>query len=77
MTTDNNPFDTIVPEYVTPPQAAKLTGFSLRALEAMRARRIGPAYVKVGRAKNSPIRYRLDDIHSWMQSHREVTDVAR
>lgn len=69
--------DTFTPEYITPPQAAKLTGFSIRALEAMRARRIGPAYVKVGGAKNSPIRYRLEDIHSWMQAHREVTDVAR
>ena len=69
--------NSIIPEYVTPPQAAKLTGFSLRALEAMRARRIGPAYVKVGTAKNSPIRYRLEDIHTWMQAHREVTDVAQ
>jgi hypothetical protein len=69
--------DTLTPEYLTPRQAAQLIGFSLRALEAMRARRIGPAYVKVGKAKNGPIRYSVDDVRAWMQSHREVTDVAR
>lgn len=69
--------DNITPEYLTPRQAAQLIGFSLRALEAMRARRIGPAYVKVGKAKNGPIRYCLDDVRAWMQAHREVTDVVR
>ena len=69
--------DTLTPEYLTPRQAAQLIGFSLRALEAMRARRIGPAYVKVGKAKNGPIRYSVEDVRAWMQSHREVTDVAR
>lgn len=69
--------DNVTPEYLTPRQTAQLVGFSLRALEAMRARRIGPVYVKVGKAKNGPIRYRLEDVRAWMQSHREVTDVAR
>jgi hypothetical protein len=70
----SNPLDTIVPEYITAPQAAKLTGFSLRALESMRAKRTGPAYVKVGMAKNSPIRYRLKDIHNWMNQHKQQMD---
>lgn len=69
--------DNVTPEYLTPRQTAQLIGFSLRALEAMRARRIGPAYVKVGKAKNGPIRYRLDDVRAWMHAHREVTNVAR
>ncbi len=69
--------DNLAPEYLTPRQTAQLIGFSLRALEAMRARRIGPAYLKVGKAKNGPIRYSVEDVRAWMQSHREVTDVAR
>jgi hypothetical protein len=69
--------DTVTPEYLTPRQTAQLIGFSLRALEAMRARRIGPAFVKVGKAKNGPIRYRLEDVRAWMLANREVTDVAR
>ncbi len=69
-------YDKISPEYLTPRQTAQLIGFSLRALEAMRARRIGPAFIKVGKAKNSPIRYHLEDVRAWMQSHREVTDAA-
>ena len=69
--------NTVTPEYLTPPQAAQFTGFSLRVLEAMRAKRTGPEYVKVGKAKNGPIRYRLEDVRAWMQSHREVPHVGR
>ena len=69
--------ETLTPEYLTPSQTAQLTGFSLRALEAMRAKRSGPCYVKVGSAKNGPIRYRLDDIRAWMQANREVSHVVR
>lgn len=71
--TNSNAFGTS-PEYLTPTQAAELTGFTLRALECMRAKRTGPAYIKVGTSRNSVIRYRLSDIHAWMQAHREVTD---
>jgi hypothetical protein len=63
-------------EYLTPRQAANMTGFSLRALEALRAKRTGPSYIKVGRAKNGPIRYHIEDVRAWMQKHREVTHVA-
>lgn len=67
----------LLPEYLTPSQAAQLTSYSLRALEMMRAKRTGPAYIKVGKAKNGSIRYHIEDIRAWMQSHREVTDVVR
>lgn len=67
----------IPPEFLTALQASALTGFSLRSLESMRAKRSGPPYMKIGKARNGPIRYRLEDVRSWMQAHREVADVAR
>lgn len=66
--------EAITPEYLTPHQTAQLTGFSLRALESMRAKRIGPVYAKVGKAKNGPIRYRLDDVRAWMDQYRQPMD---
>lgn len=68
--------DNITPEYLTTSQVAQLTGFSLRALEAMRAKRTGPNFVKVGKAKNGPIRYRLEDVRAWMLANREVSHVG-
>lgn len=60
-------------EYLTPQQVHQLTGFTPRALEAMRAKRIGPAYIKLGTARCSPIRYRQVDVRTWLDRHREVT----
>jgi predicted DNA-binding transcriptional regulator AlpA len=53
----------VAPEYLTPQQAAQMTGFTARALEAMRSRREGPRYIKSG----ASIRYRAADIRSWIE----------
>jgi hypothetical protein len=68
----NQPY--ILPEYLTPWQVEQLTGFSLRALEAMRAKRIGPCYLKIGKGKNGPIRYPLNDLREWLNKHKEATN---
>lgn len=65
--------DNISPQYLSTPQVAKLTGFSVRALETMRAKHVGPIYIKVGNNKNSAIRYHLQDIQEWMLKHREAS----
>jgi predicted DNA-binding transcriptional regulator AlpA len=54
----------VVPEYLTPHQVAQMTGFSSRALEAMRSRREGPPYLKVG----SSVRYRAADVRQWIEN---------
>jgi predicted DNA-binding transcriptional regulator AlpA len=51
------------PEYLTAEQVTQLTGFTLKALEAMRARGRGPRYLKIG----SCVRYRLTDVRSWIE----------
>lgn len=64
----------LTPEYLTPHQVSELTGFTPRALEAMRSRRQGPPYSKVGSGKRSPIRYRADRVRAWMESFSNPED---
>lgn len=52
------------PAYLTPKQVAYLTGFTEKALSAMRDRRTGPPYYKQGRS----VRYRTDDVRSWIEA---------
>ncbi|MFP4404537.1 helix-turn-helix transcriptional regulator [Rhodosalinus sp.] len=54
----------MTPEYLTPDQVAQMTGFSTRALEACRAKRQGPPFLKVG----TSVRYRADDVSAWMEA---------
>ena len=52
--------------YVTPQQASVITGISYKKLEAMRARREGPCFLKVG----SRVVYARAALIAWMESHR-------
>ena len=61
---------TLPPEYLTTEQVSQLTGFSVRALENMRARRIGPAFSKLGNGARAPVRYHIDDVRRWFASYR-------
>lgn len=54
----------ITPEYLTAEQVAQMTGFSPKALEAYRAKRIGPNYLKVGHN----VRYRADEVRAWVEA---------
>jgi len=54
----------MTPEYLTPDQVAQMTGFSTKSLEAYRAKRQGPPFLKVG----TSVRYRADDVRAWMEA---------
>ncbi|MEM9204763.1 MAG: helix-turn-helix domain-containing protein [Pseudomonadota bacterium] len=54
----------MTPEYLTADQVAQMTGFSTKSLEAYRAKRQGPPFLKVGHS----VRYRADDVRSWMEA---------
>lgn len=58
--------------YITPAEAAELIGIARGSLANWRLARRGPPYYVVG----SRIRYRLDEIHQWMQVGRVTTDDA-
>lgn len=54
------------PEWLDTRAVAALTSISERGLEAMRARREGPAYSRVGRL----VRYRRADVEQWLEQGR-------
>lgn len=52
---------------LAPGDVAAMLGVTPRAVEAWRGRRVGPAYVRVGRV----IRYRRADVEAWVASRTE------
>jgi predicted DNA-binding transcriptional regulator AlpA len=54
----------ITAEYLTEEQVSQLTGFSLKALEAMRHKRSGPSFLRVGLRL---VRYRVSDVRAWIE----------
>lgn len=54
----------VAPEYLTAFQVAQLTGFTPKGLETMRAKRLGPPYMKIG----TSVRYRAADVRAWMDA---------
>ena len=54
----------VAPEYLTAFQVAQMTGFSPKGLEGMRAKRLGPPYMKVGNS----VRYRAAEVRAWMDA---------
>lgn len=46
------------PEWLDTKQAAKIMGVTVKGLESLRMRGVGPKYVRIGRS----IRYRLQDL---------------
>lgn len=57
-------YQPVAPKFLTAAQVSQMTGFSLKALEAFRAKRVGPPFLKVGKS----VRYRPDDVVSWMEA---------
>jgi hypothetical protein len=37
----------------------------------------GPAFVKLGFAQNSPIRYKIEDVEAWEASLPRITPIAQ
>ena len=54
----------MTPEYLTAEQVAQMTGFSTKSLEAYRAKRQGPPFLKIGHS----VRYRADDVRAWVEA---------
>jgi len=58
--------DTNDKRLISTEEVATLLGHSPRTLEALRFRREGPPYVKLGRA----VRYDLSELEAWIASNR-------
>ena len=55
------------PEYVSPAQAANILDLPPRTLQNWRFRDDGPPFTRYGQT----IRYKVTDLHDWMQSNKE------
>lgn len=56
----------IIPEYLTAAQVSRLTGFSIKSLDALRHKRKGPPYLRIG----NRVRYRRADVLAWLDAHQ-------
>lgn len=61
------------PQFLDEAAAAKMCGLSPRSLQEMRYTGTGPAWVKLGTAKRSIIRYAISDLHVWMATRQRYT----
>lgn len=57
----------VVPELLTPPEAAIFLNSPIRTLENWRARGGGPAFIRVG---TKTVRYHVDDLRAWIHDRR-------
>jgi hypothetical protein len=57
-------------ELLTPQQVADLLQVTTDTLEGWRAKRIGPAWVKLGDGLRSPVRYYRQDINDYLESRK-------
>lgn len=61
----------LTPVLLTPTQVADLLQVKLDTLEAWRGKRIGPAWIKLGEGKRSPVRYRRDAVENYLKAGQQ------
>ena len=60
-------------EYLKPAEVATIVRLSVATLATMRCEGRGPAYTKLGNAKNSRVRYRRGDVLDWIGNGSQAT----
>jgi hypothetical protein len=58
-------------ELLTPAQVADLLQVTTDTLESWRGKRIGPAWIKLGEGKRSPVRYRRNDVETYLKAGQQ------
>lgn len=56
-------------DLLTPAEAAEALVVKVTTLEQWRAKKIGPAYIKLGTGTRSPVRYRKADIDEFLKDN--------
>lgn len=64
------------PRLLKESQVAERLGVSMPTLRSWRSRGIGPAYVKLGTGKKSPVRYDHRDLEQYIAQGRHVSDAS-
>ena len=62
---------------LTPPQLADRFAVEEATLENWRMKGEGPTFIKLGFARNSPIRYKIEDVEAWEASLPRITPIAQ
>ena len=57
-------------DLLTPKQVADMLQVKTDTLEAWRGKRTGPAWIKLGDGKRSPVRYRQADIDNYLKARQ-------
>lgn len=65
------------PTMLTQEQLAARLVVEENTLEDWRMKGVGPTFIKLGFAKNSPIRYRFEDVEAWEASLPRITPIAQ
>lgn len=55
-------------DLLTPKEVADLLKVTTDTLEAWRAKRQGPAYIKLGTGKRSPVRYKRSALDDYLKA---------
>jgi predicted DNA-binding transcriptional regulator AlpA len=61
------------PKLLTEKEVSALTGIQLSTLRHWRCKRIGPPFLKLGRRRQSAVRYALGDVMQWAERWRVET----
>jgi len=61
------------PKLLTEKEVSALTGIQLSTLRHWRCKRIGPPFLKLGRRRQSAVRYSLADVVRWTENFRVET----
>lgn len=59
-------------KFLTSPQLAEMLGVSEGTLRNWRANKQGPPFIKLGKSKQAEVRYKIDDINSWLSKNSKV-----
>ena len=55
-------------KYLTPKELSEYLGIKVTTLSNWRSTGEGPLYKKLGQNKQSPIRYRIEDVEAWVEA---------
>jgi len=58
---------------LTTEDVAEILGLTLGVVRRMRQRGTGPKHVKIGRARQSPVRYEPAQVEAWIAARRMIS----
>lgn len=58
-------------------ELAAILRTSPRTIQGWRVRGGGPRFVKLSRGQRSPVRYRLNDVHAWLEAQTRTSTADR